>query len=251
LWEALYPDYTLPGIFSVGANKKVKFSKGNLCYVVNGAKWRMYEHQYDFCNTTTYAGHHSDTVSLFTWGYDATKSIIPDGQTGDNVSRISGNLTQTEDWGCKIGDGNTWRTLSDVEWEYLIADTTRMVNDKPCWSSPAGGVTIGGKTYHGLFLYPDDYDGDVVSSSMSWDDINAAGIVFLPAAGWRMSNSITGIDDEFGSYWSSTATDDYFAFGECFYCGDTPYGSTDCPRDEGNSVRLVTVVEQGSGQDEY
>ena len=104
------------------------------------------------------------------------------------------------DWGkayCAsngIAAEGTWRTLSKDEWTYLFNDRT-MTNGKERYSNAVavGGVTIEGKTYKGAFLYPDNYNGDVVSGSMTWDEINAAGIVFLPATTASVSASLQNL----------------------------------------------------------
>ena len=209
-----------------GTRNTVRFAPGNLRYVVESAKWEFYEHQYDFCNTTTFEGHHEDTISLFTWGYDATKSIAPDGKASDNVSITSGNLSQEQDWGCTIGDGNTWRTLTTEEWQYLF-NTRTMTNGKDRYTL---NITYGGKM--GLVLYPDDYDNDPISGSV---ETMPEGVVFLPAAGTRYgSDVISG-----GRYWSSSADGGDGAFSVFFSRFDVSPGYYD-DRYYGYSVRLIT-----------
>ena len=115
-----------------------------------------------------------------------------------------------------------------------------MVNGKPCYSNAMSGVTIGGATYKGIFLYPDDYSGKEVvdnTETWTWDKINSAGIVFLPAAG-RRSNSSVSVGD-YGNYWSSTANG---SNGACRvnFTSDTVSPAGNTARSNGYSVRLVT-----------
>ena len=263
--EADTPEGALKGVFTVDASgKKVHFSKGNLRYVVIGTKWEFYENQYDFCNTNTYDGHHADTVSLFTWGYDATKSIVPDGQATDNVSRTSGNLEQTEDWGCKIGDDNTWRTLSTAEWQYLF-NTRTASTVSGTENARYAMATV--NEINGIILLPDTYahpEGVTAIASINttsaafsantydlteWAKMESAGAVFLPAAGYRDGSNVDSVGD-IGYYWSSTAYSNNIAYLVRFKSGDV-YPGNYVLRNYGCSVRLVTDVSATpSGGDE-
>ena len=244
------PDY-LPGFFTVnGEGKQVRFSKGNLQYVVAGKTWGFYENQYDFCNAKIYPGHHSDTISLFTWGYDATKSIIPDGKDSDNVSITSGSLSPEQDWGCTVGDGKTWRTLTAEEWQYLFSDKSRY-----------GFATVGG--VNGIIILPDTfadpmrnggsgafkpnktgYDTNVYTAGGNWEAMESAGAVFLSAAGYRNGSYIDPYIGFTGYYWSSTARDGGInAFDVTFNEYQVIANSFTYGRSYGKSVRLVMDVK--------
>ena len=257
-WEVIG---ALKGVFSVSADKKVRFSQGNLRYVVGTQKWSFYDHQYDFCHTKTYTGHHSDTVSLFTWGYNAEKSIIPDGQAIDNVSRTSGNLDQTEDWGSQIGDGKTWRTLTLSEWEYMLSKRNAATVGS---TSNARYVTATVNGIAGMILLPDDYEhpsgltdlSSINSSTVTfagniydltaWKAMESAGAVFLPATGVRGNNTNIISPGTWAFYWSSSAKDDSYAYRGVDFgsTNSVQYGSSySSTRDSGLSVRLVTDVK--------
>ena len=253
----------LKGVFSVSATKKVQFSQGNLTYNVTDKKWAFYENQYD-CAT----GYDSNLISLFTWGYNAEKSIVPNGNNSDNVSRTSGNLTQDEDWGCTIGDGKSWRTLTIDEWCYLFAFNqnaqdfdykTERFTDLYITTSPRYGlfrscVTVCGHN-NCIVLLPDDWKwGGAVGdgwqttyseeTSVKWSAMEAAGAVCLPAAGTRnFGNSLNDVGGK-GYYWSSTTPKASWA--NCLYFDNTlPEDlslSGQTQRQIGLSVRLVTDV---------
>lgn len=247
----------LPGVFSVSATKKVQFSQGNLTYNVTDKKWAFYENQYD-CAT----GYDSNLISLFTWGYNAEKSIVPNGNNSDNVSRTSGNLTQDEDWGCTIGDGKSWRTLTIDEWCYLFAFDENQY-DEPCFyitTSPRYGlfrscVTVCGHN-NCIVLLPDDWKwGGTVGekwqttyseeTSVKWSAMEAAGAVCLPAAGTRnLGNSLNYVG-ETGNYWSSTTPEAGNA-NNLYFDNTLPedylFLSGQSQRQIGHSVRLVTDV---------
>ncbi len=251
LWDALFEDpNALPGIFSVAGNKKVKFSRGNLVATIDAdgapTAWKFHEHQYGVIGASganVTIGDTAGDVDLFCWSTDAANNNWGIHTQTDTSARIGGNFN---DWGKNIGDGKTWRTLSAIEWDYLFNTSGRMVNSKPCYTNLTDGVTIDSNTFYGVFVYPDDYDGDVVSSSMSWDDINAAGIVFLPAAGRRFGSSVTHVLS-IGACWSSSSNGGaIFAY----FHSDGVNPDSLHTRNNGISVRLVQDVEQGGGQDE-
>ena len=227
------PEGALSGVFSVSATKKVYFSKGNLTCDISGAtpEWKFYEHQYD-CATD----YDANLISLFTWGYDATKSIVPNGNEMNNVSRTSGELTQEEDWGCKIGDGKTWRTLTTAEWQYLINKNNDENIRKGKYKC---GVEVCEKS-NCLILAPDDFTGTIEVSydAAAWATAEAAGLVCLPIAGARNGSSVLAVGGG-GFYWSSSASGSDLA--NCMYFSKSSViPDNNGSRGAGYSVRLVT-----------
>lgn len=227
------PAGALKGEFSVSATKKVYFSKGNL--------WADGNHALHFedaqWKTTPASNGSKDAshVSHFTWS-DKVPDAVGNSFSGSNLFCDEANKQSVD------GSGKIYYALSKTEWLYLFNTSARMVNGKACYSNAVSGVTIGGSTYNGVFLYPDNYNGEIVSSSMTWDDINAAGIVFLPAAGYRSSNTSNVITvGSGGLYWSSTY-DGNEADVVYFNDSDVPSYSS-LSRNIGHSVRLITECQ--------
>ena len=220
----------LPGKFKVDiTGKEVSFSKGNLRYTVATGEWSFFDNQYD-CGPSGYSSGHNSEISLFTWGYNATKSIVPGGYASDNVSRTSGNLTQEEDWGSQIGDGSTWRTLTQSEWQYLFSRYSYKY-----------GVAVCGKN-NCVVIAPEGFAGTIATSydASAWAEAEAAGLVCLPAAGNRLDGSQVISVGNYGSYWTSTATFNKATHAVCL--GFDPYEGvifSDGHRDDGCAVRLV------------
>lgn len=218
------PDGALAGKFSVSPTKQVYFSQGNLTYNVSTTTWAFYEHQYD-CAT----GYDSNLISLFTWGY-GTWSTSPNGtyyQTGDFT-----------DWGSQIGDGNTWRTLTPAEWQYLFnyGDYTNDVrNGKYKWAMVNG--------VNGYVIAPDDFSGELANTNIYADDAALAdnNLVFLPAAGYRVGSNVINVGVN-GCYWSSTAIDEFDAFN-VYFNSNFVSPVRDGSRNEGSSVRLITECQ--------
>ena len=238
------------------------FAKGNLQYRASTGTWRFAEHQWDYVGTQTAdaTGHVGGNVSgcdnnavsdtyngwidLFGWG------------TGDNPTLLSVDPNHYEyygtftDWGTAISSGNTtnpWKTLSQVEWKYVIRDRTSA-------SSKRGFGTVNG--VYGLFLLPDSwtlptgltfYNGTYFTNSYDteeWAEMEAAGAVFLPAAGLRgierPTPNITQVG-YWGRYWTSTPHEAvnhscYVTINPAFVSANYS-GNTD--RWFGYSVRLV------------
>ena len=87
----------------------------------------------------------------------------------------------------------------------------------------------------GLVLYPDDYDKDPVTGTVT--DL-PDGVVFLPAAGFRGGSDV--YDSSYG-FWSSTASDVTLAYYVTF-ASDNVFPGDYVSRYYGYSVRLVTEV---------
>ena len=263
-WKSTEDDspIALKGVFTVsdpdgfadsGDETKVRFSQGNLRYAVDTKKWSFYEHQYDYAT-----GYDDNLISLFTWGYNKDNSIIPDGEHGNNVSKVSGkNLEQTEDWGSQIGDGQTWRTLTAAEWTYLSntrdASTVNGTDNARYAMATVNDIA-------GIILFSDDYEhpssvtaptkintptgtsADNTYDLTAWNAMESAGAVFLPAAGCRGGKGISG-NGEWCLYWSSTAYIDEKAYRVDFGLDNSVhFGDSHNIRGSGLSVRLVTNV---------
>ena len=232
----------LTGAFTYNDNgDKVCFSQSNLQY--KEQKWWIVENQWAYLGTTT--GQNSSNQDaerdLFGWGTSGNNhndacyqpwSTNPDntkywayGQDyyslfdsdgtadwGHNRIRVNNSWTSTQET-----DG--WRTLTVSEWGKLV---------QKCYYDgrfSAGSIVVDGVTYHGHILLPDDWtlpDGlsfvpnkrDWTTNTYTknqWYDMEAAGAVFLPAAGLRYrengSAEVTGVDlcNLIGYYWSSTS----------------------------------------------
>ena len=223
----------LPGLFSVSATQQVHFSQGNLQYQASTNTWRFAEHQYDYVGTQTADGYgfyggnvrgsdnrnisstYSGWIDLFGWG------------TGSNPTLSSPSFEDYGtfvDWGCNaISNGgnttNLWRTLTIAEWNYLL-------NTRTDASSKRGTGNING--VGGLIILPDSWTLPSECSFASgfatinpnthpdwthnsytlaqWAQMEAAGAVFLPAAGYRNGTRVNNAG--FGHYWSSTPLKD-------------------------------------------
>ena len=282
------PEGALNGVFSVSADKKVRFAKGNLQYTQSTQTWSFAEHQYDIIGTDNVKGGEV-TINIFNGkvlGYEKDGTALADkidlfgwsGSTGSAKWGVSTSTDYTDysgdfaDWGTNVGDGKTWYTLSNDEWEYVLWGRTNASKLK-C----AARINLndeGTDTINGVILLPDDWTcpagvilklgfakeastqdfADYQQISLSaWQQLENAGAVFFPAAGYRLGLDMSNVQYN-GLYWSATPvetdnSDDnpYEPLEDTHSCIAGFYShianaSTDF-RTSGNAVRLVTNVE--------
>ena len=233
----IIPEGFLPGLFSVSETQQVYFSRGNLQYQASTNTWRFAEHQYDYVGTQTadgngyYGGNvsgsdnssisstYSGWIDLFGWGTGSNPTLS---------SQIYWDYGTFVDWGSNpISNGgntaNRWRTLTIAEWNYLL--NTRTEASSKCGTGNINGVG-------GLIILPDSWTLPSECSFTSgfcspsgdnypdwthnsytlaqWAQMEAAGAVFLPAAGYRLGTYVHDVGN-FGGYWSSTPYSEYYA----------------------------------------
>ena len=244
----IIPDGALPGLFSVSATRQVRFSQGNLQYQASTNTWRFAEHQYDYVGSDnrSISSTYSGWIDLFGWG------------TGSNPTLSSSypeDYGTFVDWGSNaiINGGNTtnlWRTLTSAEWEYLL-------NTRPGASSKLGSGNING--VGGLIILPDSWTLPSECSFASgfaiinpyhypdwkhnsytlaqWAQMEAAGAVFLPAAGRRKGTDFDNVGFH-GYYWSSTPYSKNDAY-HMYFSSYNLIASINCSRSYGYPIRPV------------
>ena len=251
LEAAAAPSY-LPGDFSVSANTKVKFSKGNLYY--DGSAFHFETNQLSFANAWN-ASH----VSHFFWSKSAPVAYAGSySASGTSTSDVFfTNATQTTASSSFQVDGEeacTWRTLSSNEWVYLMTTRTASTINE---TSNARFAEVKVNGVCGMMLFPDTFtwpEGVTTNQpstfntkSSTWNDVDysttdfgkleSAGVVFLPAAGYRVGTAMKEVGSK-GCYWSSTPN----GTGQAYYLDfilPNANPSSFMNRLAGSSVRLV------------
>lgn len=183
-----------------------------------------------------------------------------------NFTLVLRDLTDNSDWGYNaISNGGNepdlWRTLTENEWKYLF-QTRVNAADKFGHGSVEG--------VHGIILLPDawtlpsgmsfttvmqDWQRINIYTSKDWAKMQAAGAVFLPAAGDRGGSQTGNYDSStsnaYGYYWSSTARDISRSYYVCFYDNfvsatadmSNSHEHSGLVRSTGMSVRLVIEMD--------
>ncbi len=245
----------------------------------NEGTWRFAEHQFDYIGSgngnisPTYSGW----IDLFGWatsGWNARTSgtcyYMPYETSTDRSyygPPTSGNpsLTGTyanSDWGVynDISNDGTlgvgaWRTLTtgySGEWRYLVGVRTNA-------STLCGKGKV--ENICGLIILPDDFNWtsaglsqwtssgpeseytDNVYTYSEWHAMETEGAVFLPAAGYRNSSTISGVGTS-GYYWSVSGSGEptklprSSAISMEIYNGRI-YSNMQTDENRGCSVRLV------------
>ena len=229
--------------FSVTADgKQVAFSGGNLQYNTETEKFQFAEHQYDIIGGGGANSGEMGIRDLFGWG------TWLEGGTPMNssITNVEYKWNDTK----KSVIGEEWVTLIKAEWDYLISRNK---------GTKIGVAAVNG--IHGLVLLPDDWtlpEGVAFQSGFAkeegsefykdvneytveqWNQMESAGAVFLPAAGFRSGSDVDNVGIG-GYYWSATADGTLYVW----YLDFDPrhaFGSLK-PRSRGLSVRLVRVLQ--------
>jgi hypothetical protein len=252
-------------LFSVAANKQVRISRGNLQYQASTDSWRFAGRQYEVVGSAN--NHVSPSnegwIDCFGWGTSGWESganaCQPWSVSIDDADYQPGGSWQNgltgdyanADWGVynAISNGGNqagmWRTLTNVEWAYLFGGGSR--------PSKWGRATLDGR-YKGLILLPDEWTApDGISFTPAhngfntnaytmeqWECLEAAGAIFLPAAGYRQY-TFFNYENQYGVYWSVSP---YGAeYPDCalglLFNDSMLYPSDGEGRSNGFSVRLV------------
>lgn len=253
---AAVPEGALSGQFTVGMDgstpRKVYFSQGNLQY--DGTNWKFATNQYDVLGANGTKANGTATgypMDLFTWGNTSSSTEW----SGNSYYTVNADLSSTTDWGSNIGGG--WYTLSKDEWLYLFGMESNNT-DKSGHARYRKYFRATVNDVKGIVVLPDDITGisdipDVENrgtastfegktyTTDAWSDLESAGCVFLPAAGYRGGTSVNEVGSE-GYYWSSTAESAGYAYRVNFNSWRV-YPAGYNRRNDGYSVRLVRVAD--------
>ena len=202
--------------------------------------------------------------------YQPYSTYHDDAYYGTTSTKSASETLGDYDWGKNMGDG--WRTLTADECGYLIGPGNggpTPSDQRANYQSLRGlcKITVSGTEYPGMIILPDDlYDnlpteGDIASkwaacavaadnlnytkatfTEEEWTALQAAGAVFLPAAGYRNGTAVYFVGTG-GYYWSSSAQASTSAFYLYFGPSKLKPNNTS-QRCNGNSVRLVSDIPQ-------
>lgn len=244
----------LNGLFSIGENKKVRFSMGNLQFNAKKYEFRFAEHQYDIIgkDNEKIARNYDGWIDLFGYGTSGYLGCEPY-ETSDDVKEYPNqDIANTNyDWGVynPISNGGNkeglWRTLTKEEWEYLLRkrSNAERLHIKARVNGVNGRLLLPDGFYDHPVRIPidgtaSDYDTNSYDLTQ-WATLEAAGVVFLPCAGYRVRIIISSSTyvDSYCCYWSSSnASNDYvwMIYGS---------GLDTILRYMGYSVRLVQDVK--------
>ena len=235
----------LSGAFSVSETQVVYFSQGPLQFnstlgthecaggTTKPGTWRFAEHQYDVvgdlnrgnvyengvkCSNTLASATYTGWQDMYCWGASGYNGIEPYKANRPSLTSIAGT---NYDWGVYnaiSNGGNTpglWRTPTRTEWDYMF-------NMRPNAKQLNAPAMVEGM--YGLVVLPDDYwDApaglnlvtnstqyytDNVFTAAQWEQLEAAGAVFIPSGGWFSWSSNTWVSNfsNTGELWASTGS---------------------------------------------
>ena len=267
----------LGGVFSVGENTTVRFSRGNLWCDGTGSghsseipKIKSFGFETNQYESTPSVNHDRsiDHISHFMWSKSAEKSVkgiyAEEGDIYDKLFTNKDANTPSPDFAVN-GQQGFWRALSgddSGEWKYLMdIRQTKYGENRRYAAAKVNDMS-------GLLIFPDNFSswpsgaGDEPLSfntnSSDWNSRNYSveqfnvlqdnGCVFIPAAGYRSGDpkhsvfalvNFVNID---GYYWSSTyhASTEAYSLSFDWQIVD-PASSSE--RHNAYSIRLVTDVK--------
>ena len=227
-----------PHAVSIGENQYAAFAPANLQYTQSTKSFAFAPAQHyilgrDNVSLSSSEDVLADVVDLFGWSSDANNVFY--GAWGTSTSVYNNNYKgEFRDWGTNVigtDTADTWRTPTKDEWEYIFlrrpnaarlfgmgsVDTVSGVIILPdVWHTPAG-ITFTPNTQdteYNLTLTEDGItytqNGDYSPFDLNqytleqWHQMEAAGAVFLPAAGGRTGTEVD-VTESLGLYHSATA----------------------------------------------
>ena len=269
------PEGALSGQFSIAEGQKAYIANANLwAYVSNGVRdetislngWKLAEHQYDIVGSAAdWANFDSYTgwIDLFGFSTEANDH-------GISVSTLDADYSgEAAGWtDCMAARG--WRTITADEGVYLFTERTNALN---LFAYATVYVGTENKPVQGLVFLPDNwitpatcaftpvsqigYDFGIntynaedatAGSSGPWEDMEAKGAVFWPAAGVRIGTTAAGyhedVGNHVGAYWSGSPDDNHVEKGCLLLFGETEFNPDGYPRTYGGCVRLVRDVSE-------
>lgn len=267
----------LPGLFSVGENEKVRFSKGNLQYNAVKNSFRFAEHQWDMIGegNANIGATYDGWIDLFGFGTSGCNGIKPYESSINEDKYPSESLVGSAyDWGYSpiMNGGNEtgcWHTLQKNEFIYIWKE--RPNADKLLALATVNGVK-------GFLLFPDDYqypgkgpsfvcceekatfDANVYTVA-EWNILENSGAVFFPITGFRRGCqyfatqrvSLGNFQEEVGSYFLTTYEHVYkkpdayvFTFYEKSWRTEDYGYFVNVGKETGRAVRLVQYVNTDS-----
>lgn len=266
----------LPGAFTINDNgDQVCFSQSNLEYLASSNNWCFAENQWEYIGISQGNSLQSTDRDLFGWGTSGrphgAEAYYPWATVAKNSKYWAYgsyynhlfNGTGEADWGynkihipslyTSIQENVGWRTLSCSEWKRLVNLCRWAGRFSP------GSIVVDDQTYHGHILLPDDW---TLPTGLSftpnalnwttnaytrdqWYEMEAAGAVFLPAAGFRYKGSGSseatdiGHCNQIGYYWSSSIQKEGTSWRIVFDLSESAFNAEPNERFLGHSVRLV------------
>ncbi len=208
----------LSGHFSVSATECVTFAQGNLRYKATTDQWCLANYQYDMIGaananaSSTYSGW----IDLFGFGTSGVAAKPWEMTTASATYALPAQITTTiagtdYDWlhyNTIVNDGSKeWRLMSKAEWDYLLNTRTNA-------ASLQGQAVV--NAIKGYILLPDNWACPTglsftpnplnfttnVYTFEQWEQMEAAGAVFLPGEGYRHETSFIGLKVGNGFYWT-------------------------------------------------
>ena len=228
------------GKISVAQNKQIYAAAGNLQYIGTETPvvWKFADNQWDMIGTAQRTDNANVNRDLFGWGTSGYNGKYPYMTSTTNTDYPIPIVGTNYDWGIyhspesgslgggvlfANGGGLSWRKSTMLEGEFFSGAVTESYGIRVKefgtgnWQPLIGwGIVNGVK---GLLILPDNWDGSMdpefvynssewaneydETTTPRWSAMEAYGVVFLPAAGYREGTTVYEAGTK-GYYWSTT-----------------------------------------------
>lgn len=229
----------LPGKFSVSDTKQVRFTRGNLYW--NGSDFKLEANQTDYPTTwsANHVGHFFYTsINDYKLGND---SYMPYAETYGYYTPNFYAFWCGENTPLTAEGTTGLYALTRKEWLYVLNSRANASQLKKFFVT----VTNGEMIYENcVILAPDDF-ADTLCTSYTLDEVNAAGLVCLPAAGLREGTGVY-CGSEYGLYHAASTGEAHAS--ELLRFDSQRVGTAGGACSDGYSLRLVCDSESDNAQ---
>lgn len=255
----------------IGNGNGTVSGSNNQIYMPSGNTNHIYVHSYSTNNNwidlfgwaTSGSRQSSTNPDIANSGHNVRTGCYANPNTGNYGPEGSGVANTAYDWGANnsffLGSG--WRTLTGAEWYYLMKTrSASSLNGTDDARFACVTLHIDNMDIKGTFIFPDHLHWPIgvpypttinaantafspTYTSSQWDLLEAEGVWFLPAAGYRntATNSINSFNNiqTAGYYWSTLGG----GSGNAQYMNVCTGERAFLDRHKGCSVRLVKNVQ--------
>ena len=250
----------LTGRFSVSDDEHIIFAQGNLQYKAKTDQWCLANNQYDMIGaknanaSSTYSGW-IDLFGFATSGvaakpWETSTTNTPYALPNEITTTIAGTDYDWLHYNTPINDGGfEWRLLSAAEWDYLLKTRTDAADLQ-------GQAVV--NDVKGYILLPDDWTCPTglsftktplnfttnVYTLEQWEQMEAAGAVFLPAAGNRYGTDVNALAAGIGYYWTGDLGESASTANVLSFAGYTKAKNNEGPRCQGHAIRPIRSIKK-------
>ena len=256
-------------VFLSPTGHRVEVATGNLQCKNTGTnddpiyQWRFAEHQYDIAQTSNGNWDTSDWIDIFGWGTWTGSNPTPfrtwtdDAQYTFDENDFVGSINGKTGWRTMTYDESNWffgygnkyadrvekvglATIDNVHGLVVLPDNWLLPTDGSFTSGRSNGWSTN------VYYTETPQSGLTPAQTHPWSVMEAAGAIFLPAAGHRMNENTPTLSNvgDYGYYWANTLNSAYQTQAWIGRFNTSQITVTGELRNHGCSVRLIRNADK-------